>query len=71
MLAIATWFQPANAWVQPATAQKVSTEKTAGLTLPTLGALVGLFVLFASASGTWASPPWRSPPRPSWWPEYG
>jgi two-component system sensor histidine kinase/response regulator len=49
MLAIATWYQPADAWVQPETAQKVTTEKTAGLTLPAVGAAVGLFVLFAAS----------------------
>jgi two-component system, sensor histidine kinase and response regulator len=51
MLAIATWYQPANSRVQPVTAQKVTTEKTAGLVLPAVGAAVGLFVLFASSIG--------------------
>jgi two-component system sensor histidine kinase/response regulator len=51
MLAIATWYQPADAWIQPVTAQKVTTEKTAGLTLPAVGAAVSLFVLFADSIG--------------------
>jgi PAS domain S-box-containing protein len=51
MLAIATWVQPASAWVRPTTARQTGTEKTAGLALPAFGALAGLVVLFSASVG--------------------
>jgi PAS domain S-box-containing protein len=48
MLSIATWVQPAKTWGQPANARKVGTERTAGLTLPALGAGAGMIVLLAA-----------------------
>jgi PAS domain S-box-containing protein len=48
LLAIATWVQPVNARVRRVHAESVTTERTAGFTLPALGALAGMFVLFSA-----------------------
>ena len=51
MLAIATWVQPASARVQPANAYRVSTERTAGFALPTIGGLTSMSILFYASIG--------------------
>ena len=51
LLAIATWVQPASARVPRVHAGTVTTERTAGFTLPALGALASMFVLFSASLG--------------------
>jgi len=49
MLAIA-------AWVQPAKIEKANTERIAGFTLPTIGALASMFILFSASLGHMGRP---------------
>jgi PAS domain S-box-containing protein len=51
LLAIATWVQPANARVRRVHAGTVTTERTAGFTLPAVGALASMFVLVSASFG--------------------
>jgi PAS domain S-box-containing protein len=51
LLAIATWVQPTNARVPRVHAESVTTERTAGFTIPALGALASMFVLLSASFG--------------------
>jgi two-component system sensor histidine kinase/response regulator len=49
MLAFATWTQSSTAWTPATHAAKVSSEKTAGFTLPALAGLSSVAVLFSAS----------------------
>jgi two-component system sensor histidine kinase/response regulator len=51
LLAIATWAQPAAAWLRSDTAGTVDTDRTAGFAVPAFGAAASMVVLFTATFG--------------------
>ena len=51
LLAIATWAQPATAWVRDDTAGRVDTDRTAGFAVPAVGAIASMAVLLTATFG--------------------
>ncbi|HEY5456999.1 MAG TPA: response regulator [Acidothermaceae bacterium] len=51
LLAVATWAQPATAWVRGDTAGTVDTDRTAGFAVPAFGAVASMVVLFTATFG--------------------
>ena len=59
------------AWLLPANVKTTGAEWFAGFGLPTFGALVSVGIFLVASFGHVPSPPWCSPPSPSWWPASG